>query len=143
MTFLLQMPADRVRPSVQAVSGQLRSQLDHARANLPRRRDRRRPRAPGARLERFQASFSVAGQEAVKMPTGNPVLGCSRGNRQLLGHDLKNSDASSGHARDCSPTPGRCTPGDRRCGTRSARASATTAGTLLNSAPGCDLCPDS
>ena len=63
------------------------------------------------------------------MPAGDPVLGCSRGNRQLLGHDLKNSDASSGHARDCQPTPGRSAPGDRRSGLAlRARASATTAG---------------
>ena len=50
------------------------------------------------------------------MPAGEPLLGCSRGDRQLLGHDLKNGDASSGHARDCSPTPGRHAPGDRRSG---------------------------
>ena len=62
------------------------------------------------------------------MPAGEPVLGSSRGDRQLLRHDLKDSNASSGHARDRQPTPGRRAPGDRRCGTRSARASATTAG---------------
>ena len=39
--------------------------------------------------------------------------------------------------------PDTATPGDRRCGTRSARASATTARTLLNPATRCDLCPDS
>jgi hypothetical protein len=62
------------------------------------------------------------------MPAGEPVLGSSRGDRQLLRHDLKNSNASSGHARDCQPTPGQARTGDRRSGTRSARASATTAG---------------
>jgi len=62
------------------------------------------------------------------MPAGEPVLGSSRGDRQLLRHDLKNSNASSGHARDCQPTPGQARTGDRRSGTRSARTSATTAG---------------
>ena len=72
------------------------------------------------------------------MPAGEPVLGSSRGHRQLLGHDLKNSNASSGHARDCSPTPGRRA---RRSPLRPrppARASATTAGNLWR----CDLCPE-
>ena len=116
VTFLLQMPADRVRSGIQSVSGQLRSQLDHPHANLLRRRDRCRPRAARARLERSKASCSVAGQEAVQMPAGEPVLGSSRGDRQLLGHDLENSNTRSGHARDCPPTPGQATPGDRRCG---------------------------
>ncbi len=148
VTFLLQMPADRVRSGIQSVSGQLRSQLDHPRANLLRRRDRCRPRASRARLERFQTSFPIAGQEAVQMPAGDPVLGRSRGHRQLLGHDLKNGDASSGHARDCSPTPGRHAPGDRRSGPRSARASATTAGLGVTYAPRhqghitWDICPE-
>jgi hypothetical protein len=62
------------------------------------------------------------------VPTGDPVLGCSIGDRQLLGHHLEDSNASSGHARDCSPTPERRAPSDRRSGTRSARTSATTAG---------------
>jgi len=104
-------------------------------ATVLRRRDRRRPRASRARLERLKTSFPVAGQEAVQMPAGDPVLGCSRGNRQLLGHDLKNGDASSGHARDCSPTPGRRAPGDRHSGPRSARASATTAGLRVTYVP--------
>jgi hypothetical protein len=46
------------------------------------------------------------------MPAGDPVLGGGLGDRQLHGHDLKNSDASSGHAGDCSPTPGRRPPGE-------------------------------
>src|ERR1700693_5936476 len=50
------------------------------------------------------------------MPAGDPVLGSSRRHRQLLGNDLKYSDMSSGHARDCSPTPGQHAPGDRRSG---------------------------
>ena len=77
------------------------------------------------------------------MPAGEPVLGSSSGDRQLLGNDLKDSNASMRHARDCQPTPGQARTGDRRSGTRSARASATTAGTLLNPATGCDRCPDS
>ncbi len=77
------------------------------------------------------------------MPAGDPVLGGSRSDRQLLGNDLKNSDMSSGHAPDCSPTPGRTAPGDRRSGTRSARASATTAGNLTPNQTECDPCPDS
>ena len=63
------------------------------------------------------------------MAARDPVLGSSRGDRQLLRNDLKDSNASSGHARDRSPTPGQAAPGDRRCSTRSARASATTAAT--------------
>ena len=77
------------------------------------------------------------------MPAGDPVLGSGSGDRQLLGNDLEDSNTRSGHARDCPPTPGQAAPGDRRCGTRSARTSTTTAGTLLNPATGCDLCPDS
>jgi len=66
------------------------------------------------------------------MPAGDPELGRSRSDRQLLGNDLENSNTRSRHARDCPPTPGQATPGDRRSGTRSARASATTAGTPVN-----------
>jgi hypothetical protein len=62
------------------------------------------------------------------MPAGKPVLGSSSGDRQLLGNDLKDSNASLRHARDCQPTPGQERTGDRRSGTRSARASATNAG---------------
>jgi hypothetical protein len=108
---------------------ELRSQLNHPLTNRLRRGDRRALRTPGARLQGVQATVPIAGQEAVEMPAGDPVLGGSCGNGQLLGNDLKDSNASSGHARDCSPTPGQAAPGDRRCGTRSARASATTAGT--------------
>ena len=50
------------------------------------------------------------------MPAGEPVLGSSRGDRQLLGNDLKNSNASKRHARDSQPTPGQGAPGDRRSG---------------------------
>ncbi len=39
------------------------------------------------------------------MPAGEPVLGSSGGDRQLLGNDLKDSNASMRHARDCQPTP--------------------------------------
>ena len=39
------------------------------------------------------------------MPAGDPVLGSSRGDRQLLRNDLKDSNASSGHARDSSAHP--------------------------------------
>ena len=44
------------------------------------------------------------------MPAGDPVLGNSRGDRQLLRNDVKDSNASSGHARDCPATPGRARP---------------------------------
>ena len=69
------------------------------------------------------------------MPAGEPVLGGGSGHGQLLGNDLENSDTGSGHARDCSPTPGQRTPGDRRSGARSARACATTAGTSTQTTP--------
>ena len=72
------------------------------------------------------------------MPAGEPVLGSSRGDRQLLGNDLKNSNTSSGHARDCPPTPGQARP-------------AIAAPALAPLAPPrrpperarCDLCPES
>jgi hypothetical protein len=64
------------------------------------------------------------------MPAGDPELGRSRGDRQLLRNDLENSDTRSGHARDCPPTPGQAAPGDRRSSTRSARASTPTAANL-------------
>src|SRR5436305_14804770 len=69
------------------------------------------------------------------MPAGEPVLGSSRGDRQLLGNDLKTRNASNRHARDCQPTPGQAAPGDRRSGTRSARASATNAGLAATYVP--------
>jgi hypothetical protein len=109
---------------------------------------------PGATLDVIEIDGSPAGRlyvhrgareirkETVQMPTGDPVLGCGLGCRQLLGNDLENGDAGSGHARDGSPTPGQAAPGDRRCGTRSARASATTAGTLPSAQTRCDLCPE-
>jgi hypothetical protein len=81
-----------------------------------------------------QAALSVTDEEAVEMPAGDPELGRSRGDRQLLRNDLENSTTRSGHARDCPPTPGQAASGGRRSGTRSARASTTTAGTLLNPA---------
>jgi hypothetical protein len=59
------------------------------------------------------------------MPAGEPVLGSSSSNRQLARIDLENSNVSTGHARQRTPPTGG--PGDRRSGTRSARASATTA----------------
>lgn len=64
------------------------------------------------------------------MPAGDPELGRSRGDRQLLGNNLENSDTRSGHAHDCPPTPGQAAPGDRR-------------NLSLNPSTGCDLCPDS
>jgi hypothetical protein len=62
------------------------------------------------------------------MPAGEPILNRGSGRGQPLGNDQENSDTGTGHARDCSPTPGQTAPGDRRSGARPARASATTAG---------------
>src|SRR4051794_15352067 len=42
----------------------------------------------------------------MEMPAGDPVRGGSRGDRQLVGNDLKDSDTSTGHARASNP-PGR------------------------------------
>jgi hypothetical protein len=61
---------------------------------------------------------------------------------------LKDSNASMGHARDCQPTPGQARTGDRRSGTRSARASATNAGLGVTYVPTherpitWDICPE-
>ena len=44
------------------------------------------------------------------MPAGEPVLDSSSRDRQLLGNDLKDSNASKRHARDCQPTPGQARP---------------------------------
>ena len=44
------------------------------------------------------------------MPTGVPVLGSGLSNGGLFGNDLENSDASTGHARDCQTTPGQARP---------------------------------
>src|SRR5207237_2058558 len=82
------------------------------------------------------------------MPAGEPVLGSSRGDRQLLGNNLKNSNASKRHAHDCQPTPGQARTGDRRSGTRPARASATNAGLAATYVPThegpitWDICPE-
>ena len=82
------------------------------------------------------------------MPAGEPVLGSSSGDRQLLGNDLKDSNASMRHARDCQPTPGQARTGDRRSDTRSARASAANAGLGVTYVPTherpitWDICPD-
>ena len=61
------------------------------------------------------------------MPTGVPVLGSSGSDGQLVSEDLENSNASTRHPAP-SPPPRTDRAGDRRCGTRFARASATTAG---------------
>jgi hypothetical protein len=82
------------------------------------------------------------------MPAGEPVLGSSSGDRQLLGNDLKNSNASMRHARDCRPTPGQARTDARRSDTRSARASATNASLDATYVPTherpntCDICPE-
>jgi hypothetical protein len=110
------MPRDRVRPSVQALSGQLRSQLDHPLTNLLGRGDRRRLRTPGARLKRLQTPFPVASQQAVQMLTGEPVLDSRLGDRQLMGDDLENSNADTGHALRLSAAPRTRRAGDRRYG---------------------------
>ena len=115
-TFPLEVPTDRFGASVKSVGGELRSQLDHPLTNRLRRGDRRGLRTAGPRLQGVQAAFSETGQEAVEMPAGDPELGRSRGDRQLLGNDLENSNTRSGHARDCPPTPGQAAPGDRRYG---------------------------
>ena len=44
------------------------------------------------------------------MPAGVPVLGSGLSNGGLFGNDLENSDASTGHARDCQTTPGQARP---------------------------------
>ena len=105
--------------------------------------------APGIGwLERIQASFAIPQEETVQMPTGDPVLGSSRGHRQLLGDDLKNSDTSLGHAGDCSPAPGRRA---RRSPLRrrpTGSACATTAGLGVTYVPTherpitWDICPE-
>ena len=69
------------------------------------------------------------------MPAREPVLGSSSGDRQLPGNDLNDSNASRRHARDCQPTPGQARTGDRRSGTRSARASAPNAGLAVTHVP--------
>ena len=79
----------------------------------------------------------------MQMPAGEPVLGSSSGNRQLLGDDLKNSDASYGTCPRLSAHP------------RTGRAPAIAATALAlglapprrppepQLTPRCDLCPDS
>ena len=136
-----EVPADRHRPRVQPVA---RSAAIAARSPA-----RGRPRGSrcgvvfgtaGARLERVQPSFPVAGEKAMQMPAGEPVLGSSRGDRQLLGNDLKNSNTSTRHARDCQPTPGQARAGDRRSGTRPPLAPPRRPPAAPTR---CDLCPDS
>jgi len=76
------------------------------------------------------------------MPAGDPVLGSSRSDRQLLRNDLKNSNASSGHARDCSPTPGQ-TRARRSPLRRSLRSRLRDDRRQQPLNPRSDLCPDS
>ena len=73
-----------------------------------RRSDRRGLRTARPRVQGVQAALSVTDEEAMEMPAGDPELGRRRGDRQLLGNDLKNSNTRSGHARDCPPTPRQC-----------------------------------
>jgi hypothetical protein len=39
------------------------------------------------------------------MPAGEPVLGSGLGDRQLLGDNFENSNASTGHPRTLAPSP--------------------------------------
>jgi hypothetical protein len=63
------------------------------------------------------------------MPTGEPVLGSGLGDGQLLGDDLENSNAGTGHALRLSARP---------------RTPQRRSPVNLNPSPArCDLCPDS
>jgi len=74
------------------------------------------------------------------MPAGEPVLGSSSSNGQLVGNDLENSNTGSGHARKVAPAPDAA-PG--------VAAPAQPSGLRLHGhprerlSPRCDLCPDS
>ena len=56
-------------------------------------------------LDRIQAPFTVAGQEPMQVPAGEPVLVRRRGHGQLFGHDLHHGDPSLRHATDCDACP--------------------------------------
>jgi hypothetical protein len=83
--------------------------------------------APDA-SQSVQPAPAVETEKAVKMAAREPLLSSGLCDRQLARGDVENSNTGTGHARDCQPTPGQARTGDRRCGTRSARASATNAG---------------
>jgi len=75
----------------------------------------------------------------MKMPTGEPVLGSSSSNGQLIGDDLEDSNTGSGHPRKVAPTPDAA-PG--------VAAPAQPSGLRLHGhpreppSPRCDLCPE-
>ena len=83
-TFALQMPRDRHRPGIRPGASQLPAQLDDPLDNDLRRCLRAGPRTPGPRLKGVQAALAEAGEEAVQMPAGDPVLGGDRGNGSCL-----------------------------------------------------------
>jgi hypothetical protein len=66
------VPANRLRAGIESIRAELRSQLDHAPTHLNRGRDRRRLRAPRARLERVEAALPVTGEQALQMPARDP-----------------------------------------------------------------------
>ena len=65
------------------------------------------------------------------MPAGEPVLGSGSSNGQLVGDDLENSNAGSGHPRQGGPAPDAARRSPLRPALR-ARASTATAGKDLN-----------
>lgn len=63
--LLLQMPADRLRSSIEPVGDQLQSQLKHSLTDLWRGRSGGPVRPPGTRLDSVQATGPIASQKAV------------------------------------------------------------------------------
>jgi hypothetical protein len=100
---LLEVPGDGDGPGVPAGRGQLEPGPDDEVADLVLGRLRVAQRLSGTGPGGVEAAFLVAGDQAVQVLAGVPVLsGCGR-DRQLLADDLQDRHACSRHGTRLSP----------------------------------------
>jgi hypothetical protein len=103
--LLLEVPADRLRASIELARGQRSTQLKYSLTDLWRGRSGGPVRPSRTRLDSVQATGPIASQKAMKVPVGEPILGSSS-DGQLVGNDLENSNTGSRHARKGHPRLG-------------------------------------
>src|SRR5215469_3421507 len=103
-----QVPADRVRPGVQATAGQLLAQRHDQLDDLRADRGRRGLRPPGPRLERRLALSLVTGQQGVDPRPGDTVGAGHLADRPLFDSDSSDDKPGFRHARKIGPGCPRC-----------------------------------
>jgi hypothetical protein len=100
---LLQVPGDGNRASVPAGRGQLEPGPDDELADLVLGRLRAAQRLAGPGLDRVKSALPVAGDQAVQVLAGVPVLRGRVGDRQFFADDLQDRHACSRHDTRLSP----------------------------------------